>query len=259
MERDENGGRLNNPVEVPFGPSISDEDALEGILKRAQLAILNPSIDSTRFVELDLSRVRPNTPPFGEKPQLSFSSNVVCVDISSPRVADLSFIDLPGIISNVSAGEDESNIELIKELVNNSIRDDSTLILLTITMMDDIQNQAAVLMARKSDPTGKRTIGVLTKPDNVPREDLDGWIEILSNRREWLRHGYFVTKQPGPGEILNLTFEAARSRETEFFRHAPWTDLGYGVRSRLGTKPLTEELSKLLIDLIVKSFLTLNE
>jgi hypothetical protein len=91
-ERDENGAKLLNVKEIPFGPPIKDEDALESILRRAQLAILNPKSDSKKFVDLDLSAVQANVAPFGE----TFSPNVVCVDIASPLVTDLSFIDLPG-------------------------------------------------------------------------------------------------------------------------------------------------------------------
>lgn len=42
-------------------------------------------------------------------------------------------IDLQGIISNVDEGEDESNIDLIKNLVKKTI-DGNCLILLTLTM-----------------------------------------------------------------------------------------------------------------------------
>jgi hypothetical protein len=95
-ERDENGIKLDNPFEIPFGPPLPNEDELENTLRRAQLAILNPSVASKNFVDLDLSDVKPNLAPLGDRKQLSFSSNIVCVDISSPLVSDLSFIDLPG-------------------------------------------------------------------------------------------------------------------------------------------------------------------
>lgn len=80
--------------------------------------------------------------------QLSFSTNLVCVDVSGP-VTDLAFLDLPvrlcspgfswhrltfrpaqGIISNA---DDTRDIELIETMVKNSISG-NTLILLTVTM-----------------------------------------------------------------------------------------------------------------------------
>ena len=66
------------------------------MLRRAQLAILNPGVPSDRFVDLNLDELHPGDLPLGSAYQLQFSANVVCIDISSPDVADLSFIDLPG-------------------------------------------------------------------------------------------------------------------------------------------------------------------
>lgn len=150
-ERDVQGSKLEKVREEKFGPVLSDEEELETMLKRAQLAILNPNISSKNFVHLDLSTVKPNTAPIGDAQQLSFSTNVVCVDIESELVTDLSFIDLPGewmycpdmllviyssqpgIISNVSDGEDESSIGLIKDMITSSIQG-NTLILLAISM-----------------------------------------------------------------------------------------------------------------------------
>jgi len=94
-ERHEDGTKINTVREIPFGPLLTEEQDLESFLKRAQLAILNPHIESEKFVDLNLEIVTANEAPFGGR-QLSFSSNVVCVDISSPLVTDLAFIDLPG-------------------------------------------------------------------------------------------------------------------------------------------------------------------
>jgi hypothetical protein len=52
------------------------------------MKILNPSIDSRRFLEGD-----DDDPP---ERQLTFSSNCICLEISGNDVADLSFCDLPG-------------------------------------------------------------------------------------------------------------------------------------------------------------------
>lgn len=69
---------------------------LEDMLRRAQLAILNPSVEASRFVDFDIEMLDPGELPLGSKLQLQFSSNVVCLDITSPDVTNLSFIDLPG-------------------------------------------------------------------------------------------------------------------------------------------------------------------
>lgn len=86
--------------EEPFGPVLSDKTELEEILRRAQLAILNPSLASSFFEDFDTKSLKAGEKPQGSTKQLAFSNDVVCIDLQSPDVADLSFIDLPGEIGH---------------------------------------------------------------------------------------------------------------------------------------------------------------
>ena len=72
----------------PFGDMITDRVSLEGLVLRAQLAILNPSIPFTRFLHEDLDLDAPS--------ELSFSPDIVCLEITGPEYTDISFVDLPG-------------------------------------------------------------------------------------------------------------------------------------------------------------------
>ncbi|TDL25543.1 hypothetical protein BD410DRAFT_717419 [Rickenella mellea] len=253
FERDEAGNRLPEVKEEKFGPPIVAKSELELQLKRAQLAILNPSVASELFVELDLSVLTSGCPPLGSDRQLQFSPNVVCLDISGPELTDLSFIDLPGIISNVAEGEDRGNIDLIKNLVKDHIAGNA-LILLTITMRDDLENQSAAFLAKEADPNGLRTIGVLTKPDTLQEGEEPAWLKVLSGESHPLRHGYYVTKQPNISELeQKLDHGEARQREKEYFAsQAPWKSAPPMIRNRIGVPNLTRELSRLLSQLIEK-------
>jgi hypothetical protein len=71
-----------------FGDMITDRDFLEGLVLRAQLAILNPSIPFARFLHEDLDLDAPS--------ELSFSPDIVCLEITGPEYTDISFVDLPG-------------------------------------------------------------------------------------------------------------------------------------------------------------------
>jgi hypothetical protein len=97
-ETDANGNKIATREER-FGPVLYDKDDLEEMLRRAQLAILNPSLPADEFVDFDTSTLEPGERPPGSERQLAFSNNVVCVDLSGPDVVDLSFIDLPGTLS----------------------------------------------------------------------------------------------------------------------------------------------------------------
>jgi hypothetical protein len=89
-------GTQKRKTESTFGSIVHDTVELEKVLRRAQLAILNPSLPPIAFVDFDLDSLQDGVPPLGSNEQLAFSSNVVCLDVSGPDVPDLSFIDLPG-------------------------------------------------------------------------------------------------------------------------------------------------------------------
>ena len=78
--------RIGDQPEVAFGDPIVDPDLLEDRIRRAQSAILSPGVDRNTFLGDD-------EPP---TPVLSFSSNVVCINVAGPDVPDLAFVDLPG-------------------------------------------------------------------------------------------------------------------------------------------------------------------
>ena len=144
-ETDRDGNPLREIEERPFGGRIHEKDELETMLRRAQLAILNPSLPMERFVDLDVDAMDDDTVPFGSTDGLAFSSNVVCVPVWGPDVPDLSFIDLPGephIIlypvrkANVSPGifqneVEPGSMEAVKNMVMKHIQG-NCLILLTI-------------------------------------------------------------------------------------------------------------------------------
>jgi hypothetical protein len=77
-------------VETAFGHHITDSDEVEERIRRAQLAILNPSKRATDFLGTLGSTNG------GLTNELSFSSDLISVRISGVEVDDLSFVDLPG-------------------------------------------------------------------------------------------------------------------------------------------------------------------
>ncbi|KAG8683246.1 hypothetical protein FRC11_013789, partial [Ceratobasidium sp. 423] len=242
--KDASGNDINPVRNVQFGEIITRKADVEDRLRRAQLAILNPAVESTRYLRDPLPR--PNSTV------VAFSENFVSVEISGPDVTDLSFCDLPGIIANVREGSDESDIELVKRLVTSYIRKESCIILLTVTCETDFENQGARSLAKQHDPDGKRTIGVLTKPDRIERGEEQKWLAFIRGETEVLSKGWFCVKQPSPSELEErLSWSEARQREHEFFSTLhPWATQSLPVRQHFGTARLTTRLSEILSDLI---------
>lgn len=90
---DEHGQPLKQVRNEQFGPPITDRNAVEERLRRAQRAILNPSSDVKVFLDGE------DKDP--QSSELTFSSNCVSVQISGTGVADLSFCDLPGAVGDL--------------------------------------------------------------------------------------------------------------------------------------------------------------
>ena len=72
-------------------------------------------------------------------------------------------MDLPGL-TKVAVGDQPENIEQqIKEMLYSYICQENTIILAVTPANQDIANSDALKLARKVDPQGDRTIGVITK------------------------------------------------------------------------------------------------
>eukprot|EP00798_Chlamydomonas_sp_ICE-L_P007078 gene7078-174_t len=164
---------------------------------------------------------------------LEFTCNTVVLELEGEEV-DLTIVDLPGIIQFHPKGQ--PYVDMIKAMVKKNIEQQHVIMVLTITAMDDLENQAIKLLSNTVDPEGHRTIGVITKPDNIPDGDHDKWVTLANNQnpRQTLSLGYYFVKNPGQAQLdEGITFDEARERELHFFAHDPiWSASN---PSRLGT------------------------
>ena len=71
-------------------------------------------------------------------------------------VLDLTLIDLPGL-TKVPVGDQPEDIEfLIREMIEDFINQESTIILAVSPANQDLANSDALKLARKADPEGHR-------------------------------------------------------------------------------------------------------
>lgn len=119
-------------------------------------------------------------------------------------------------------------------MANSYIRGNS-IILVVITMVDDIENQKALRLAHDKDPEGHRTIGVLTKPDMLVSATAASnlWLQVLEGHRHQLLHGYYCTRQPNDNERrAGITHSRAKEVEEAFFAETiPWATSSEPQRS----------------------------
>ncbi|BGP34425.1 mitochondrial dynamin GTPase Msp1 [Rhodotorula toruloides] len=114
------------------------------------------------------------------------SDSPIQLRVHSPHVPDLSLVDLPGYVQVASMDQPEELKDKIAALCDKYIR--SPNIILAVCAADvDLANSPALRAAKKVDPLGMRTIGVVTKMDLI--EPAQG-AAVLSNNRYPLALGY---------------------------------------------------------------------
>ncbi|PNH03669.1 Interferon-induced GTP-binding protein Mx1 [Tetrabaena socialis] len=174
--------------------------------------------------------------------ELRFKYNSVVLEIDGAE-ADLTIVDLPGIIQSHPEGPEL--VALVGRMTRESIAPAHHTIVMTLTATDDLENQAINGWARDPnvDPTGARTLAVLTKPDLIPEGTHDNWVQLASSGP------HYVVKNPGQDRLqAGITSEAAREEERRFFEASPhWAASPAAAAGRLGTRNLRAGLSALLV------------
>ncbi|PBK94334.1 hypothetical protein ARMGADRAFT_90464 [Armillaria gallica] len=253
------GSELAIPDKVRFGPVITDKDAVELWIRRAQAAILGRHRAKEDFSSMTTEELR--SLATSDPQTLPFSKNIVQVELRDPQLTDLSFVDLPGVIHNA----EEETIQLINDLVISYIEEsENTIVLITIPMSDDIEMQAAVKLAKSRDPDGDRTIGVLTKPDMLTvgaSGARQKWREIIlgQDEKHKLKHGYYCVRLPDDDERKRKISrdESQALAKVYFEKNSPWKE--FVDRSRFGIPALVHDISRLLVRLIENYIPTLKQ
>ncbi|KAF9220694.1 hypothetical protein BS17DRAFT_739183 [Gyrodon lividus] len=246
FDYDSFGFPLSRSQVVPFGTPITDRNDVDIWLRRAQAAILNPDTPSEIFHTKTVTELRAATTSSNS---LKFSRNIVTIAIEDPGAIDLSFVDLPGLIQN----EEQEVVDLVQDLTATAIKRQNTIVLTTIPMSDDIQNQLSVKLAREADPDGERTIGILTKPDTLGDGAVNAkkmWLDVIEGREHHLKHGYYCVRLPDDAQrAQRLSRAALRKVEAEYFGiTTPWS--GVTERGRFGIPAFVSDISVLLVKLI---------
>jgi len=165
------------------------------------------------------------------------------VKIHSPRVLNLTLVDLPGL-TKLPVGDQPTDIERqIRNLVLEYISKPNSVILAVSPANVDLANSDSLKLARSVDPQGRRTIGVLTKLDLM--DTGTNALDILTGRIYPLKLGFTGIVNRSQHDInMKLPMEQALAKEDEFFRNHP----AYrNIAHRCGTKFLAKTLNQVLM------------
>lgn len=177
----------------------------------------------------------------------AFASDVLRIEVTGATGLNLTVVDLPGLISVANEEQTEDDIQQVKDMVESYIRSSRAIVLAVVQATNDIANQVIVQLARKYDPEGERTVGIITKPDLI-NEGSEASLALLANNQAniKLHLGFFLLKNPTPSEIeKGITPQKRSQKELDFFSQPVWTQHRLDM-SRVGVENLKVFLQELL-------------
>ncbi|KAH0643653.1 hypothetical protein KY289_034627 [Solanum tuberosum] len=236
---------------LPRGSDICTRRPLVLQLEKRSAGIGNDSLEWGEFAHLpekrfyDFSAIRREILAETEKEvgvNKGVSDKQIRLKICSPNVLNITLVDLPGI-TKVPVGDQPSDIEArIRNMIMSYIKQETSIILAVSPANADLANSDALQMAKQVDPTGTRTIGVITKLDIMDKGT--NARNFLLGKVIPLRLGYIGVVNRSQEDINNnRPIREALAYEEQFFR-------GYHVyrclSDRCGIPQLAKKLNQIL-------------
>lgn len=208
-----------------FGGSVDQNMSFESLMRRA-VDLIAPKNVPGRFAARD----------------------ILVVEKRGPELPLLTLVDLPGLVKNANNDQSLDDIKTIESLCDRYMKSSRTIVLAVVGGNTDYVQAPILTKARSFDPTGARTIGVLTKPDLTESIGLeDKFIDLVNNRDKAniFKLGWYVLLNPGPREPGQPwpTGRERRQREEEFFGRGKWRSL---PETMCGAEALKKKLSEQL-------------
>ena len=175
------------------------------------------------------------------------SRDILSITQTGPKLPHVTAIDLPGLIHGVLIVND---VTTATELAHNYANMSNTILLAIISGIQNIYTQSAIAVCCEADPTGARTLGVITKPDLCGPDELDYLvIKQASNRGLPVPFRWHVLRNLSEQD-RHLNTKDRDEVERSFFETS---GLATALEpSQLGIYALQESLSALLIQFNVR-------
>lgn len=181
-----------------------------------------------------------------------FTKDIFRLSIEGPSMYPLQLVDLPGVFSVSSKDQSKEDIKTVDDLVNSYLRQKNSIIMLVIAAEYDYHNQATLGRVKQFDDSGKRTIGIVTKPDVAKSDQIRRpYIQLASNQQSdfKLELGWHVMRNRDT-ENEPHDFAARDAAEAKFFEESSWAAI---PRTDRGVNALRVRLSKIQFDHLRRS------
>lgn len=179
----------------------------------------------------------------------SFSKDILRIEITGPDRPHLTVVDLPGLIHTENKAQSRADVKLVSEMVESFMKSPLTIILAVVTAKNDYANQIVLKCAKEADPDGRRTLGIITKPDTLPSgsESERDFAGLAQNEDIVFHLGWHVLRNRNYEE-RNNSFQERNETEERFFKTGIWKNF---PREHVGVVTLRSRLSSLLYSHIV--------
>ncbi|CAI7611760.1 unnamed protein product [Penicillium pancosmium] len=177
-------------------------------------------------------------------PRRAFAMDVLIVEIEGPTRPQLTVVDLPGIIQAETKDASQADVDLTVEITKSYISSPRTICLAVVSAANDYANQPILNLVRQYDPQGKRTLGIITKPDRLPpgSETELSFFDLANNKDISFDLGWHVLKNRSFEEMA-FSISDRNASEEQYFRDSIFHRLG---SDRLGIQALVVRLCMLL-------------
>ncbi|KAK1634896.1 P-loop containing nucleoside triphosphate hydrolase protein [Colletotrichum phormii] len=126
----------------------------------------------------------------------AFSKDTLSIEINGPDRPQLTLIDVPGLIQSATKGVTENDVALVADITDRYIKRPRTICLAVVSATNDAANQPILQRVRRFDPRGERTLGVITKPDQLPEGSgaESKFLELSRNEDVFFKLGWHVIR-----------------------------------------------------------------
>lgn len=211
-----------------FRETITDFDGLPVVMAKAMTVMgLDPTVS-------------------GSATTRAFARDILSIEIEGPGRPQLTLVDVPGLIQTETKGVTRQDRDMVTEITDFYIEQPRTICLAVVSATNDYANQPILTKVREVDPTGERTLGIITKPDRLDQGSGSeaAFLALARNEDIFFKLGWHVVKNR-KFEEASYSFEERNASEYSFFQKSNFKTLPADC---VGIDALRVRLSALLFE-----------